>query len=195
MSTEQPAPGTPDQRRATALRTIADLAIQHGLPVPMQISFSGTVGGCELTLDPNSRDAVSAWAQVLGLGEPTDSGVLDNPRRQFVAVRAEKWAMDSDSPLWLGFGRVGVWSAVDVEDAGRCARCRGFFDPADSSPEGLRQYRDTAFCWGCVSDCHENTELGHECAVCRSYDEAPVSYDLSPAESTFDIDVEDGGRE
>lgn len=47
----------------------------------------------------------------------------------------------------------------------RCAKCAMRFDPADTSFEGRAQHRDTPFCNGCVSRCHDTEIADHWCSV------------------------------
>jgi hypothetical protein len=95
-----------DRLRITALRTLADLVEQHALPAPMSITF-GSGAGISIRLENEDRPGVSAWSEVLGGGPVHDMSV---PSSGFVSVRAERWD-GRDEPLWLGFGRIDIWSA------------------------------------------------------------------------------------
>lgn len=109
---------TVHRQRAAALTTLAQLAHQHDLPMPMTVNFFDETYDrrkIELRLDADRPGSVSDWAKVIGLGEPTSTHIGRGEHSEpFTAVVAKMWSYGGP-PLWLGFDSVEVWSACRAE--------------------------------------------------------------------------------
>lgn len=93
-------------QRAATVRSIADLAGAHGLPMPQAITMHGH-SAVQLRLDDEDYAGVAAWAAALDLGRVH---AYDVPKGvcNFVSVKAERYF---DGPGWVGWSMVDVWSA------------------------------------------------------------------------------------
>lgn len=100
------------QQRLTALRTLAELAEHHQLPMPMSIHLSSYATGASylgLRMDDDDRAGVTAWAAILGLPGQPDT-LIPGPPEDFIRAWAEKGNHSSPNG-WLDFTRVKVWAA------------------------------------------------------------------------------------
>lgn len=103
------------RQRAAAFTTLAQLADQHGLPLPLSVSFLGEnspyARDIHIRLDDNRRGSVEGWAKVLGLSEIQSANIPDDkPGDGFVQVKAQSRRRGQ---VWLEFDAVEVWSACD----------------------------------------------------------------------------------
>ncbi|TJZ55581.1 hypothetical protein FCH28_09575 [Streptomyces piniterrae] len=75
-----------------------------------------------------------------------------------------------------------------------CGQCRRPFDAADTRFDGQARHHETPFCRGCVDRCHESTDVGHECPVCRATEAAPAArYERDRCIHGTSLNVECGG--
>ncbi|MFJ8992653.1 hypothetical protein ACIRQH_19930 [Streptomyces sp. NPDC102279] len=57
-------------------------------------------------------------------------------------------------------------STAAEQPAESCGKCRQPFDPADTRSVGTARHRDTAYCRGCVTRCHDTEIADHRCVIC-----------------------------
>jgi len=101
--------------RATTLRTIAQLAEIHNLPLPVSLQLFHHDNGTrhlQLRLDDKAPAAVRRWADVLALPMRTPV-VLTTDGRDWFSVSATGGILTGDD-TWHGWHLVKVWSSCDA---------------------------------------------------------------------------------
>jgi hypothetical protein len=104
--------------RRIALRAIADLTVEHNLPVPMSIDISSHWPSLKLRLDDNDREGVRRWGEALGL-DPVTEVPVGTGSTAFISVHADNLTVSGyEHPVRLRFENVEVWSACDRQRGG-----------------------------------------------------------------------------
>ncbi|WP_327342732.1 hypothetical protein [Streptomyces europaeiscabiei] len=117
------------------------------------------------------RDLLTVVLDALTLPYGTEDYDRRMAGRMGWAQTAVKGAL-ADDPADIGWNADylrGKLRAEETEAAdrakNRCARCRNPFDSGDTRFDGHARHAETAYCRGCVDNCHEGS-AEHVCVIC-----------------------------
>ncbi|MDX2639932.1 hypothetical protein [Streptomyces stelliscabiei] len=129
----------------------------------------------EQTTNPgDSRDLRELLAVVLD-AFTLPYGVEDYDKRMADRTGWARTAVEgalTEDPADIGWNADYLRGKLRAEEAeaaarekNRCQRCRKPFDQDDTAPDGRARHGETAYCRGCVDNCHDGgTE--HACVIC-----------------------------
>lgn len=163
---------------AAVLVALGPVAVVRMVPVTVATATSTRrrtevflFDGAGVTLDGVDRDghvlalaAVRAGFPGLVWDRACDYHVVTGRLVEVVAFRVPP---EPDVPVVVPLGLSPLAAAPPAEVCGRCGRP---FGPTDSRWGGHARYGDTPWCRACIDRCHESTDAGHQCAVCRAAD-------------------------
>lgn len=116
----------------------------------------------------NGHPGVTGSVGLARAAHPTLTAAVDRYRRGCI-VHPDRGVF-CDCEAWrAGYRRILQPTREEqpaAEEPAACAKCRTPFNPTDPSYVGTARHRDTAYCRGCVSRCHDNEIADHTCVIC-----------------------------